>query len=560
MDDGENKIKIEYIETLASTIDEPRLPIGRNRIVTETEFKLTEGYTFHSTLEFEETRPTKPDPDLCLRPTTSPDAELNRSRSRPHSDMNTDSRLNKRSPPQFECDVCVYKTKSRSHLRQHLQRHAGARKFACSQCPKKFYTTSEVKQHVRGVHTGEKPFICDICSVGFAIRTNLQQHIRIHIRKMNTELPTYVCYICGDGVKYQRRVYLDIHMKQSHFGGTALHSCNICSERFLSKNGLKRHLAVHHHSNTTDAPSSDQPSENATVKLFKCSQCEYSTKYSNHLKIHSRVHSGEKPYRCDHFPAAFSSTSHLKRHQRTLHIKPHLKCNECPRKFGDMSELNQHVRIKHQGIKMPRKFACNICPLRTVSKNNLEKHLRTHTNERPFKCPTCSKGFTVKTNMERHARDVKCHLHKKHEAIKCLHCSKVFKTDGSLRRHETIFTCTRTRTAYECFACPTRFEQLCALKLHLRTHDTESTTHPHCSKVLKTKVTLNRHMRNVKCTRRADNKDDGMVRIKVSSKRLARNLQCSHCRFRFSIYDSLADHMKKIHGISIDCSLEIRKI
>ena len=52
----------------------------------------------------------------------------------------------------------------------------------CHDCGKKFLALSKLKRH-RIVHTGEKPFSCEICSSKFTQKVNLQKHIiKLHGR------------------------------------------------------------------------------------------------------------------------------------------------------------------------------------------------------------------------------------------------------------------------------------------------------------------------------------------------------------------------------------------
>lgn len=48
---------------------------------------------------------------------------------------------------------------------------------ACKHCPKRFKSTSQLKCHVI-IHTGEKPYKCDVCLKLFAHRNGLRNHKR----------------------------------------------------------------------------------------------------------------------------------------------------------------------------------------------------------------------------------------------------------------------------------------------------------------------------------------------------------------------------------------------
>ncbi|KAG0715087.1 Longitudinals lacking protein, isoform G [Chionoecetes opilio] len=81
-------------------------------------------------------------------------------------------------------------------------------------------------------------------------------------------------------------------------------------------------------------------------KCHQCPFCSYSSDRKDHITIHIRTHTGEKPFLCPH----------------------------CPYRAGTRSVLNNHIRV-HTGEKP---YACVLCPYRASHRHVLQFHILKH--------------------------------------------------------------------------------------------------------------------------------------------------------------------------------------
>uniref|UniRef100_A0A3Q2YJV3 C2H2-type domain-containing protein n=1 Tax=Hippocampus comes TaxID=109280 RepID=A0A3Q2YJV3_HIPCM len=170
----------------------------------------------------------------------------------------------------------------------------------------------------------------------------------------------------------------------------------------------------------------------------------------------------EKPasfHTCSVCGKDFPYASKLQRHLRTHSGERPFPCSMCNKRFPEKGLLMIHERV-HTGEKP---YPCTFCEKRFASQGELRLHRRTHTGERPYHCSICLKSFSrhwhLKTHLDR--------THTGERPYQCSFCDKRFALSGTLVRHERLHT---GITPYHCLDCGKTFAQQWTLTTHMRTH------------------------------------------------------------------------------------------
>ncbi|XP_072263446.1 zinc finger protein 777-like [Pyxicephalus adspersus] len=198
----------------------------------------------------------------------------------------------------------------------------------------------------------------------------------------------------------------------------------------------------------------NEPSSPTQTRPFQCSQCQQSFMDNETLLMHQTVHAtwncnvqvdrGDEyivpahssstiirscpaPYLCGDCGKGFTSSYKLKIHQRIHTGERPYKCLVCEKRF----HKSAHLKVHHRTHTGERPYGCQVCGKRFTKSYHLKVHLRTHTGERPYQCPICHKSFSVNSHLTVHIR-----THSGEKPFVCFECGKSFRQKTSLIGHQ----------------------------------------------------------------------------------------------------------------------------
>ncbi|NXP64261.1 ZN783 protein, partial [Chloropsis cyanopogon] len=146
-----------------------------------------------------------------------------------------------------------------------------------------------------------------------------------------------------------------------------------------------------------------------------CTECGKRFRLKINLIIHQRSHAKEGPYECPVCEIGFSNKRHLDLH-RGIHVKDrafgakvwgnvHPELRIRPR--GDLCGRGHRLEgLSGSGMARPPnpRLKCPHCKKFLSCSVSLQRHLQTHTRDRPYCCSSCNKCFTRSNHLLRHKK------------------------------------------------------------------------------------------------------------------------------------------------------------
>lgn len=143
---------------------------------------------------------------------------------------------------------------------------------------------------------------------------------------------------------------------------------------------------------------SDWNSEETTVERLICHICDRTFSHKISLAIHMQTHKSNICGVCKKsFPHKDELNAHTCDRPFAFNVDSRV-CRLCGKRFANPSALKIHS-VVHTGEKP---YSCNVCGKGFTQKGNLKSHQRVHTGEKPHHCVKCGKSFSQKISLKQH--------------------------------------------------------------------------------------------------------------------------------------------------------------
>ncbi|XP_061923098.1 zinc finger protein 11-like [Entelurus aequoreus] len=387
------------------------------------------------------------------------------------------------------------------------------------------------------------------------------------------------CPVCGKN--FLRAAAMRRHQETHSENRDLRYKCAHCDKRFRDQYDMNRHNMRVHEREEPNSTTEDvvEPGSLEMLDNKNCSLCGKFFARQVDMERHMKSHSEDRPYKCLFCEKRFKNPYVLKRHQKEICKSKELKssvvkkCDEQP---------SDSPLLPLEGS--PEGKVCPICSRTLPCSADIAKHLRSHTQERPFICVTCDKGFKYRDTLKKH-QIIHGHEGVREEASKSVEqilaeadaqtCSESQKNPEEAQPQKAPPQRARSKALKVCPVCSRAFDNVKTLNRHIQCHTEERPYHcVHCKKRFKHMHGLKRHQIYAICHKKMS-RFSWMKEVTAgpsqSDGQQAPPLQipvwCSNCGKHFEFLSALKEHQEKVCKVDLrdvmtchDCGKEFKSV
>uniref|UniRef100_A0A665WF44 C2H2-type domain-containing protein n=1 Tax=Echeneis naucrates TaxID=173247 RepID=A0A665WF44_ECHNA len=279
-----------------------------------------------------------------------------------------------------------------------------ALKHQCPKCLKTFCSPSKLERHFL-IHTGQKPYLCTICRKTFRQKS----HLKSHLSTANK------CSVSASHGMNRQRLCSDdqtsIQQPQSPpQQSTSCHNPVDSSMEFKlqCKISVDTVQALNKAEIKLDAVVKPEPFNAESQRQGICHMSDEEFRYATQKDV--------KPFQCMICHRSFRLEVNLIRHH-TIHLNQ--KGLGGPAPMQDNMRDSETINPAHP--RMNSMHQCQTCSKYFPSGSKLQRHMMTHTGQRPFGCEVCGKRFRQKTHLRVHCRT---HLWSRYQKQRSLYINR----------------------------------------------------------------------------------------------------------------------------------------
>lgn len=195
----------------------------------------------------------------------------------------------------YVCSICGMDFRKRTPYNEHVDEHISGTKdgvYECEFCQTAYTDVRLFRMHKKTHSSNVKIWTCKDCNKNYSSKNLLDEH-----RNMHTGDRPYKCPHCVKD--FASKYTLTAHMK-IHYDRKRPYECNECGKSFFSNQNLMQHERTH-----------------TGIKEYECDVCQKKFGTPHNLDVHKIVHTGHKPFVCRTCGKGFARRAEIKDHERT---------------------------------------------------------------------------------------------------------------------------------------------------------------------------------------------------------------------------------------------------